>query len=196
MTKALAESKNRGVPRRTGRLRTSAGIRSTRIGASSRTRLPPRHEAVPVARRRCGRVAMRVDRDVAQAKFAHELQIVNANIATLRSRGSGSPATDFPFVDVVFTPSRPLRVVGRVLLDVPILGARPFGARFDMEDFDLCAPSVTFRDPRTWTPMASGTLNGFRRNEDWRTRASIAEPPNPEASLPVHAGNPRVPRTP
>lgn len=109
---------------------------------------------------------MRVDRDVAQAKFAHELQIVNANIATLRSRGIWLARTDFPFVDVVFTPSRPLRVVGRVLLDVPILGARPFGARFDMEDFDLCAPSVTFRDPRTWTPMASGTLNGFRRNED------------------------------
>ncbi len=109
---------------------------------------------------------MRVDRAVAQAKFAHELHIVAANAVTLRSRGIWLAKTDFPSVDVVFTPWRPLRLVGRVLLDVPILAARPFGARFDMEDFDLCAPSVTFRDPTSWALVPFGTLSGFRRNED------------------------------
>jgi hypothetical protein len=109
---------------------------------------------------------MRVDRAVAQAKFAHELHIVDANLLTLRSRGIWLAKAEFPTVDVVFTPSRPLRVVGRLFLEVPILGARPFGVRFDMEDFDLCAPSVTFRDTTSWTPLPSGTLSGFRPNDD------------------------------
>ncbi len=105
---------------------------------------------------------MRVDRTVAQAKFARELEILRAHLPTLSARGICLHKAEFPCVDVVFVSGQPLRVCGVIRpMDVPMLGQRPFGVRFDMEDFDLTAPSATFRDVRDWKQLPVGAVKGF-----------------------------------
>lgn len=105
---------------------------------------------------------MRVDRGVAQAKFARELGILTAQEPTLSARGIFVHRTEFPLVDVIYASGQPLRLdLGLRAVDVPMLGQRPFGVRFDMEDFDLTAPSATIRDIRDWKHLPSGAVAGF-----------------------------------
>lgn len=80
--------------------------------------------------------------------------------------------TDYPNVDVVMIPRRALAIsfpLGQPTLPPGIvlppgmvipaamatgeatgLAARATGVRFDLEDYDQRAPSITFRDPWTW----------------------------------------------
>lgn len=120
---------------------------------------------------------MRVDRQVAQAKFARELDILDAHEATLSGRGMWVRNRRFPFVDVMFTAQKPLRIFDRKGgLVVPILGARSFGARFDLEDFDLTAPSVTFREPGDWRVMQPGGLAGYLEIAGEQKRVLLLHP--------------------
>lgn len=106
---------------------------------------------------------MRVDRTVAQAKFARELEILRAQAPTLTARGICVHRAEFPFVDVIYAAGQPLHVhLGLRVMEAAMLGQRAFGVRFDMEDFDLTAPSATFRDVRSWKQLPPGAVKGFR----------------------------------
>jgi hypothetical protein len=121
---------------------------------------------------------MRVDRAVAQAKFARELEILDAQASTLDGRGIWVRSRAFPNLDVVFVARQPLLIFdSNGTFPVPILGARSFGARFDLEDFDLTAPSVTFRDVRDWSLMPPrGGLAGFLEIEGEQKQVLLLHP--------------------
>jgi len=112
---------------------------------------------------------MRLDPAVARRKFAREVARVEAQRAILRSWGCFVEGTTYPHVDAVFVPRKPMRLSlpmdprqaqGLIILARPepqfvrvelsALAARAFGVRVDLENFDQCAPGVTFHDPFSW----------------------------------------------
>jgi Predicted metal binding domain len=116
---------------------------------------------------------MQVDPEVNRLKFETETHRLAQQRATLESRGILMLAsTAYPFVDLLFVPRHALRVVapttqtGMIVLpqvammtvEVPSLAASAFKARFDLSDYDLRAPSLSFLDPSTDTPLRYGTM--------------------------------------
>jgi hypothetical protein len=113
---------------------------------------------------------MRVDPEVCAKKFATEVSILDSQKDLLRSLGCYIVRVQFPEIDALLVPTRKLAIAfpepppGRrsptnpnlrqyQLLTLPGLDfATPmaFGVRFGLDDYDLRAPSLTFRHPTTW----------------------------------------------
>jgi len=120
---------------------------------------------------------MRVDPNVCREKFGKEVQRLRSHEASLRKWGCWIQRTDFPEIDAVFLPHAALHVqilqprfsglvlapsglppIDLVTKEFPQLSARPFGVRMLLDDFDILAPSLTFRDPWTWQTLTSSHM--------------------------------------
>jgi Predicted metal binding domain len=119
---------------------------------------------------------MRIDPAVSRAKYAEAIRHLDAQAETLRQRGCWVQRMSYPEVDVVFLPRAPLRVSVPVVqaselilrpgsakatlmpISLGALAGRAFGVRVLMDDYDQRAPSITFRDPWTWAPLAHGEI--------------------------------------
>jgi hypothetical protein len=121
---------------------------------------------------------MRVDIRVSRRKFEQEVAKLSAQTTFLSDRWIFIKRAEYPFVDLLFVPHRPLRLVqllpfseGVVLpegtpkpaamefhLDLPFT-TRPFGVRVGLDDFDLRPPSVIFCDPVTWQELPPNLLH-------------------------------------
>lgn len=136
---------------------------------------------------------MRVDPEVCAEKFAAEVSLLRGQADMLRSLGAHLIRVDFPEIDVLITPTRKLnlgvpRHVKRrgnlievakgpaqqyTVVGVPALNVTPmpFGVRFGLDDYDIRAPSVTFRHPTHWKllqhdeiPAGVHTVSGVGMN--------------------------------
>lgn len=122
----------------------------------------------------------RIDPDVSRLKFEQEIGRLIQQTSTLQDRGIyivGSPT--FPIVDLLYVSRHPTQIVfptiqpstiilppGAAALaigEVPNIAARAFKARFDLTDYDLRAPSVSFLDPWTNEYLQYATM--FRAQE-------------------------------
>ncbi|HLY61026.1 MAG TPA: putative metal-binding protein [Terriglobia bacterium] len=107
---------------------------------------------------------MRIDPAITRLKYDRELDQLASQRQLLESRGIFIlTSSRYPEIDFLLVPKHPLRVIvpviqqGGILLppgtgrieEVLNLSARAFRARFDLTDYDLRAPSLTFLDP--WT---------------------------------------------
>lgn len=116
---------------------------------------------------------MRVAREVSIEKFDQEVAILRQQETPLRALGCHLVRISFPEIDVLIVPIRKLAMAvplvpdcytpGRpnqlnVLGHVNAFTAMAFGVRFVLDDFDLRAPSVTFRHPTTWDLLPHGHL--------------------------------------
>lgn len=120
---------------------------------------------------------MQVDRKVCQIKFDREVANLRRQSDILRGWGCYIIDATFPKVDLLFLPSKCLTVefptwvpqgdqlaAGIAQLQVASVAGQAFGVRVDMEGYDVRAPSVTFRDPRSWelTPYDKLPLGHYR----------------------------------
>jgi len=112
---------------------------------------------------------LKLDPAVARAKFDFEVEKVLRHESGLRKRGCWILKCDYPNVDALFVPQRPLRIIAPGLkfsilswvdpkiepmaYDFHFLSARQFGVRIGLDNFDQCPPSVTFCDPIAWGPL-------------------------------------------
>lgn len=120
---------------------------------------------------------MRVDPEVQASKYHAEVAILRRQRERLQSLGSYLVRAEFPEIDVLVVPTRKLSFgtpifagvsAGGIIMPgarsarIQRLKAPPalsfaapmaFGVRFALDDFDLRAPSVTFRHPSTWVPL-------------------------------------------
>lgn len=119
---------------------------------------------------------MRIDPQVNRAKFDEEVRRLQDQRETLWQGGCWVYRAEHPNIDVVFVPRAPLTLMfpisaskagpdGSTLIasgwqafQRPNYTARAFGARLGLDDFDQRAPSVTFCDPWTWTPLTPPQL--------------------------------------
>jgi len=107
---------------------------------------------------------MRVAREVSLEKFDGEVAILREQESFLRQSGCYLVRVSFPEIDALIVPTRHLATAlplgapsapgGQPTLQMlPLqnaLTAMPFGVRLSLDDFDLRAPSVTFRHPSSW----------------------------------------------
>lgn len=108
---------------------------------------------------------MQADPEVSRRKFEKELARLEAQRQLLARRRIFVSSADFPRMNVLFVPDKPLlipvveesRGPGQPprLLNAPVisLSARPFEAAIDLTDYDLRAPSVEFVDPVSHDPL-------------------------------------------
>ncbi|PLX96368.1 MAG: hypothetical protein C0621_01895 [Desulfuromonas sp.] len=106
---------------------------------------------------------MQVDRKVCQIKFDREVANLRRQSDILRGRGCYIIDATFPKVDLLFLPNNFLKAefptwipqgdmlaIGVGQMQLKSVAGQAFGVRVDMEGYDVRAPSVTFRDPRSW----------------------------------------------
>ena len=116
---------------------------------------------------------MQVDPEVNRLKYVQEIQRLIDQRATLEAWGIFLlSSTRFPVVELMFCPRHRLQIPvtapppgmnlpkgGTLALEIPNMAARAFKAHFDLTDFDLCAPSLEFRDPWTDALLAPGQMS-------------------------------------
>lgn len=113
---------------------------------------------------------MRVDPGVNRRKFEREVAVLRQHERELDAWGIQIARADYPEVDMRLSSHWPLKLsipVSRpagvalpadlppdaafaATIELPMLSAMTIGIRVSLDDFDLRAPSVTFRDSRTW----------------------------------------------
>lgn len=106
---------------------------------------------------------MHVDQRISRLKYDRQVGNLGRQKNLLRSWGCFLVNCTFPHVEALFLPSNPFVIefpawiqTGQTLqlavanMQVDSVVGRAFGVRIDMEDYDLRAPSVTFRNPTTW----------------------------------------------
>ena len=106
---------------------------------------------------------MRVDLDVCRRKYGREVDNLQRQSGILRGWGIFLLDCTFPNVDVLFLPAQPLmfelpalvfkdagQQFGKGQMTFPSVTGKAFGARINLDDYDVRAPSVTFRKPNTW----------------------------------------------
>jgi hypothetical protein len=130
---------------------------------------------------------MQLDPKVNRIKFDREIQRLGEQREALEGRGIFVlTSSTYPHVDVFFVPRHPLQVLvptpqtGNIILppgtiqaaigQFASVAARAFKARFDLTDYDLRAPSVSFLDP--WTDTLLDWPNMFRAFEFEKDRGS------------------------
>lgn len=112
---------------------------------------------------------MWLDHRVATRKFERQVAQLDRQQETLRTWGCWIQEVAFPSIHVVFLPRHRLQVSllvnsplllsdGKpvqqaVTIPCPSLGARGFGVRLGLDDFDQRPISVTFVDPWTRSPL-------------------------------------------
>jgi hypothetical protein len=114
---------------------------------------------------------MRVDPQVTKAKFARQVEILKAGRMDLQRMGCYLVRDEFPEVDILILPLRPLCLKFSAWVVTPeglqtamanqkvfSMAGRPFGVRLGMDDYDIRPPSLTFCDPATWENAGANTL--------------------------------------
>lgn len=118
---------------------------------------------------------MQVDREVTRAKYDQEVSVLRSRAGELARMGCYVVKAEFPIVEVIVAPTRPVVFSVAPLGQVSLLGPEAeagqlqlqayavpprftftlmaFGIRIGLDDFDLRAPSYTFRHPATWELM-------------------------------------------
>jgi hypothetical protein len=114
---------------------------------------------------------VRVDRDVNLAKFEREVELLRSQRALLAGWGCHLVRAENLEIDILVVPTRRLMVGVPTVYTPPgvaplappqyqlvvmpgALAAMTFGVRFHLDDYDLRAPSVTFRHPIDWTLLS------------------------------------------
>jgi hypothetical protein len=120
---------------------------------------------------------VRVDLEVCAAKFRHQVELLQARSDVLRGIGCYLVRLAFPEIDAIVIPLHcaafgvqiESRSRGGIILpNGPVTGpaqynivaqspftcANSFGVRVSLDDFDVRAPSVTFRHPASWDLLA------------------------------------------
>lgn len=116
---------------------------------------------------------MRVDLEVCAAKFRQQVELLQARADVLRGIGCYVVRAAFPEIDAIVIPLQCAAFGvqlesrsrgGIILLNSPATGpgqygvmapspftrANSFGVRVSLDDFDVRAPSMTFRHPASW----------------------------------------------
>lgn len=123
---------------------------------------------------------MQIDPAVNRAKFELEVAILRKQEDAMRGWGCWVSRAEYPNIDVIFVPRKGIQfalpvgmtdpngrsVIAAIEGEVPFLTGRAIGIRFDLTDYDIRAPSVTFRDPATWSLIPFSELPRAQVSED------------------------------
>jgi hypothetical protein len=112
---------------------------------------------------------MRIDTAISKKKYEKEIRLLLENTAEWRKRGCFFLQHSFPYIDALFVPKNSLLIIPGVSISgqnglQPLMVARndvtgrTFGARIDMTDYDVIAPSVKFFDAHNWEPATLENL--------------------------------------
>ena len=139
----------------------------------------------------------RVDPEVSQLKFEHEIERLADQQSLLQSRGIFLiDRPSYPIVDLLFVPRHPLRfgtaaqhagvialppgvpagAIPLAIAEVPSLAARAFKSRFMLVDYDLRAPSLEFLDPWSDNILPYSTMfRAFEYEKDRKSHAVLLD---------------------
>lgn len=141
-----------------------------------------------------------VDPGVCRLKYDAEVERLRKQRSALEERRIFLlESSTFPFVDILFVPRKPLQIVappqvGRIIIpqsamvvkamEFPSLSARTIRTRFDLTDYDLRAPSLTFYDGWTDTKLTYATMFRAMEFEEQRQAHLVLLDDHPNTHLP------------
>lgn len=141
---------------------------------------------------------MQVDREVSRAKFAAEVENLQRQRELLEARGCYVLHVNAPHIDVLLVPTAPARFLIPQMFqrqryrfrraqfhDVHSITAMPIALRIALEDYDIVAPSVSFRVPGNWNELLPNERApaGFMIDVA-RRRTRVVQPNHPRTGRP------------